>query len=128
MNVEYYGTMIIISIGADEPRDSVVNITLPDGYSYEKLFIVTLSGIGFLHPFNKISNAHYTFPPVNSHSPNTISLYPDTSGQVYISLIIEKFGQIPDTNYFKRDNIFEPILVTGDDGKEYNVILSDQFK
>ena len=30
------------------------------------------------------------------------------------------------TNYF--DNAFEPILVTGDDGKEYNVIPSDQFK
>lgn len=26
------------------------------------------------------------------------------------------------------DTAFEPILVTGDDGKEYNVIPSDQFK
>lgn len=26
------------------------------------------------------------------------------------------------------ENNFEPILVTGDDGNEYNVIPSDQFK
>lgn len=39
---------------------------------------------------------------------------------------IEKFGQIPDTHYF--DKAFERILVTGDDGNEYNVIPSDQFK
>lgn len=26
------------------------------------------------------------------------------------------------------DKAFEPILVTGDDGNEYNVIPSDQFK
>lgn len=26
------------------------------------------------------------------------------------------------------DSAFNPILVTGDDGKEYNVIPSDQFK
>ena len=29
-------------------------------------------------------------------------------------------------HYF--DNAFKPILVTGEDGKEYNVIPSDQFK
>lgn len=40
--------------------------------------------------------------------------------------IIEKFGQIPDIHYF--DTPFKPILVKGDDGKEYNVIPSNQFK
>lgn len=40
--------------------------------------------------------------------------------------VIEKFGQIADIHYF--DKAFEPILVVGDDGKEYNVIPSDQFK
>lgn len=39
---------------------------------------------------------------------------------------IEKFGQIPNPNYFAT--AFEPILVKGDDDKEYNVIPSDQFK
>lgn len=29
-------------------------------------------------------------------------------------------------HYFDKD--FDPILVTGADGKEYNVIPSDQFK
>lgn len=43
-----------------------------------------------------------------------------------IRFVIEKFGQIPDAHYF--DKAFDPILVTGDDGKEYNVIPSDQFK
>lgn len=32
----------------------------------------------------------------------------------------------PDNHYF--DKAFDPILVTGDDGNEYNVIHSDQFK
>lgn len=40
--------------------------------------------------------------------------------------IIEKFGQIPDPHYF--DKAFDPILVTGEDGKEYKCIPSDQFK
>lgn len=31
-----------------------------------------------------------------------------------------------DDHYF--DKAFDPILVTGDDGNEYNVIPSDQFK
>lgn len=33
---------------------------------------------------------------------------------------------LPDAHYF--DRAFDPILVTGDDGNEYNVIPSDQFK
>lgn len=43
-----------------------------------------------------------------------------------IKFYIEKFGQIPYTHYF--DKAFEPILVVGEDGNEYNVIPSDQFK
>ena len=58
-------------------------------------------------------------------------IYPETyyRGEYLIdiaNIVIEKFGPIPDSHYF--DNAFEPILVTGDDGKEYNVIPSDQFK
>ena len=126
MNVECYGTMIIVYIGENEPRDNKVNITLPDGYSYEKLFVVAGKGIGLIHPFNMINNTYYTFPPVNSHSPNIIPLRPQSTGEVFITINIEKFGQIPDQNYF--GTAFKPILVTGDDGKEYNVIPSDQFK
>lgn len=42
------------------------------------------------------------------------------------NITLEKFGQIPDDHYF--DKPFKPIVVTGDDGKKYNVIPSDQFK
>lgn len=56
-----------------------------------------------------------------------ITLYiSDLTKDAEIRFTIEKFGQIPDIHYF--DTAFEPILVKGDDGKEYNVIPSDQFK
>lgn len=50
----------------------------------------------------------------------------DISKSSEIKFYIEKFGQIPDPHYFYK--AFEPILVTGDDGNEYKVIPSDQFK
>lgn len=50
----------------------------------------------------------------------------DTSKIAEIRLTIEKFGQIPDPHYFSK--AFDPILVVGNDGAEYNVIPSDQFK
>lgn len=40
-------------------------------------------------------------------------------------MTINYYGNIVD---IKFDKAFEPILVVGDDGKEYNVIPSDQFK
>lgn len=40
-------------------------------------------------------------------------------------MTINYYGNIVDPNYF--DKAFEPILVKGDDGKEYNAIPSDQF-
>ena len=43
-----------------------------------------------------------------------------------MGISIEKFGQEPNINYFNGK--ITPILVTGNDGKEYNVIPSDQFK
>lgn len=43
-----------------------------------------------------------------------------------ITFLITKFGQIPNANYF--DKAFDPILVVGNDGNEYNVIPSNQFK
>lgn len=68
-----------------------------------------------------------TFPVVNSKSPSILPLLiKDTSKRADIRLTIEKFGQIPDPHYF--DKAFEPILVVGDDGNEYNVIPSNQFK
>lgn len=67
-----------------------------------------------------------TFPVVNGKSPSILPLLiKDVSKRADIRLSIEKFGQIPDIHYF--DKAFDPILVTGDDGNEYNVIPSDQF-
>lgn len=103
-------------------------ITLPDGYSYETIHILYRNNINELFPYFLISNDNvYHIPPVRSHSPSTFNLLvADTAKRAEIRILIEKFGQIPDSHYF--DKLFEPILVTGDDGNEYNVIPSDQFK
>lgn len=70
---------------------------------------------------------HITFPVVNSRSLAALYLYiDDLSLPSEISFTVEKFGQIPDYNYF--ENTFDPIFVTSDDGREYKVIPSDQFK
>ena len=68
-----------------------------------------------------------TFPPINSKSP--CILHPvkvNNTKSADLRILIIKFGQIPDQHYF--DKTFDPILVTGNDGNEYNVIPSDQFK
>lgn len=128
MNNEFRGNCIRIYINPNEFTNKRVPITLPDGYSYESIHILYLSNIIELAPYFTIT-AHYSYhiPPINSHSPATLNLLVgDLSAKAEIRILIEKFGQIPDAHYF--DNAFEPILVTGDDGKEYNVIPSDQFK
>lgn len=57
---------------------------------------------------------------------NTCFIYIDASVPAELRFTIEKFGQILDPHYFDKE--FEPILVIGDDGNEYNMIPSDQFK
>lgn len=106
-------------IRADLSRgQNIINLTLPDGYSYEKIYINYCA---------VLQNHHYTFPPVNLKSPCTFTLnISDATKESSFQITIEKFGQIPDSNYFSK--AFEPILVTGDDGKEYNIIPSNQFK
>ena len=128
MTIVYYGPAVYIGINPNELRNNRVDIQLRDGYSYEKIFINRSDNITQLMPEVNISRGdHLTFPVVNGKSPLTLKLYvEDISKIAFICFTIEKFGQIPDPNYF--DNAFEPILVTGDDGKEYNVIPSDQFK
>lgn len=128
MLTEFRGNCIRIYISANEVTNKRVPITLPDGYSYESIRILYLSNITELVPYFLISaNGSYHIPPVNCHSPSTLNLLVgDISKVAEIRILIEKFGQIPDSHYF--DKAFEPILVTGDDGNEYNVIPSDQFK
>ena len=126
-SININGCCIRVSIPANEATGRVA-ITLPDGYSYETIRVLYASNITEIERFFFVTaNTSYHIPPVNSRSPATLSLHvKDASKEGEIRLLIEKFGQIPDTHYFDKD--FKPILVTGDDGKEYNVIPSDQFK
>lgn len=128
MTFKTYGNIIYISYEASELSIHEQNITLPDGYSYEDILIINSDNISTIQ--NRLlanSNVHMIFPPINSKSPCSFFLYvTDLTKIASIRILICKFGQIPDAKYFA--NAFEPILVTGEDGNEYNVIPSDQFK
>lgn len=125
MSVNYKGNFVIIRYEAGETPEP---IQLADGYSFETISVVGSNNINVI--YNEITfvlGAVMTFPPINSKSPCVLNpLIVDNTKSAYLRILIFKFGQIPDPHYF--DNAFEPILVTGDDGKEYNVIPSDQFK
>lgn len=122
------GNVCRICIPANEASGGRVNIDLPDGYSYKTIIITYKKNVIEINKaVTIVSGVPYTFPIVNSSSPCAISLYiPTPNEDVELRFIITEFGQKPNPNYF--DNPFEPILVTGEDGKEYNVIPSDQFK
>ena len=128
MILTYQGPFIWIFYDANELSTKNIVVQLPDGYSYERIFINQVMNITELNPHMAIHTGdHITFPVVNSKSPSLLYLYiADTSKSAEIKLTIEKFGQIPDPNYFADS--FKPILVTGEDGKGYKVIPSDQFK
>lgn len=128
MLCEINGNNIRLYINANEFTKKKVPVTLPTGYSYETIHITYAKNISELTPYFSITyNSVYHFPPVRSHSPCTFNLLvSDLSVAAEIRIVIEKFGQIPDSHYF--DKAFDPILVTGDDGNKYNVIPSDQFK
>nr|DAH72261.1 MAG TPA: hypothetical protein [Caudoviricetes sp.] len=126
MSVVYQGNFISIYIPEGEGNPPVIRLS--DGYTYEKIHILVASNIGYLIPYMQIqTNYTLNFPCIDSKSPCTIQpVLNNTSAKGELKLLIEKFGQIPDAHYF--DHAFEPISVTGDDGNEYNVIPSDQFK
>lgn len=116
-----------IRITLTKTDDNIV-YTLPDGYSYETFLITAFLNINYINPLCKaIQGTTYRFPPVRSKSPTTLRLLKSNAeAEASVVITIIKFGQIPDSHYF--DKAFEPILVTGEDGNEYNVIPSDQFK
>lgn len=116
-----------LRITLTEAENNIV-FTMPDGYSYETFLLTGFQNINYINPMCKANQGTiYHFPPVRSKSPTTITLLKNDASAVASAIItIIKFGQIPDSHYF--DATFEPILVTGDDGNEYNVIPSDQFK
>ena len=128
MTTECYGTFFYIHINANEVSGGPVTINLPPGYSYEQIIIHNLINISALLPYQNVkSGDRIKFPPINCKSPSILSLFiSDTTKAAEITLSIEKFGQIPDPQYFKAP--FKPILVTGEDGNKYSVIPSDQFK
>lgn len=128
MTINYWGPLIRVLFTANELSEGHVTVQLADGYSYERIIIHYTSNITELHSYQQVlAGDKITFPPVNSKSPSVLHLYiPDVTKKAEITLSIEKFGQIPDPHYFGA--VFNPILVTGDDGKEYKVIPSDQFK
>ena len=124
----FNGPFIYIAFDANELTEGHTVVQLPDGYSYERIFINSTNNISELLAYQSIHDGNrITFPPVNCKSPSTISLFvPDLKQFADARITIEKFGQIPDAHYF--DKAFAPISVTGDDGNEYKVIPSDQFK
>lgn len=128
MTFTTFGNIIYISYEASELSRHEQNIILPEGYSYEDVLIINNNNISTIqNRLLAIPNVHMIFPPINSKSPCSFFLYvTDLTKIASIRILICKFGQIPDVNYFA--NTFEPILVTGEDGKKYKAIPSDQFK
>ena len=122
------GNMCRIYYSANELQQGNVTVNLPKGYSYKTILIIENKNVAEVNDYMPIIlGVDYTFPIVNSSSPSNLSLYiPSTKEESEIKFIIKEFGQIPNPNYFNE--AFKPILVTGSDGNEYNVIPSDQFK
>lgn len=105
----------------------VSHVQLPDGYSYSGIIFTYLENTQYANNTNIITNMQYTFPSIDSKSHCTFDFAAkDPSKRIVARGMITKMGQIPDITYFDTD--FSPILVTGSDGNEYNVIPSDQFK
>ena len=125
MTVNYHGNFITINIPANTGQSTLIR--LKDGYSYDEIFIISASNITFNGNMLINNGDRLRFPPINSKSPCILKLsITDVTKSATLQFLITKFGQIPDMSYF--DSAFEPILVTGDDGNNYNVIPSDQFK
>ncbi len=121
------GCNITLKLAENELTSNNYVYILPSGYTINTMYITYLTNIEAINRAVIQRNVRLVFPVVNSKSPSYITLYiNDPTKAAEIRFTIEKFGQIPDASYF--DKPFEPILVTGNDGKEYNVIPSDQFK
>lgn len=128
MLIEYKGPTIGVVLDPNESESGFVNITLPDGYSYEQIKIIFISNIDEILPYCRATtNTSIKYPPINSMSPCILILHIiDTKAPAACGITIEKFGQIADPHYF--DSVAKPISVTGEDGNKYKVIPSDQFK
>jgi hypothetical protein len=123
MSLHIEGNTVYCSI----PVGDSPTVTLPAGYRFEQIHVTGLKNIWGFAETGVAMNSVLIFPPINSKSPNYAELHIlDEAKNAEIRFVIEKFGQIPDRHYF--DKAFDPILITGEDGNEYNVIPSEQFK
>ena len=121
------GCNITVKMAANESTSNDYVYILPIGYTINTMYITSLTNIEAVNRATIQKYSRLVFPVINSKSPSYITLYiSDITKAAEIRFTIEKFGQIPDDSYF--DKPFKPIVVTGDDGKKYNVIPSDQFK
>lgn len=125
MKITYIGNCVILQYEAGETPET---IQLADGYSFDTIAVIGSYNLTEIYKgITFVSGVPMRFPPVNSKSPCTLRpVITNNTKSAYVRILIMKFGQIPDAHYF--DKAFEPILVTGEDGNEYNVIPSDQFK
>ena len=128
MLVDYKGPTISVIIDANELTNKYVKIQLEDGYTFEKIKVLRINNVSEIVPYCSLQNGDsITYPPIKSTSPCELTLLiPDITKNAVCSISIEKFGQKPNPQYFNGK--ITPILVTGDDGTEYNMIPSDQFK
>lgn len=126
MSIQYQGNFVSVLIKANEGNPPVIR--LAEGYTYEKIHILVAANVGYLIPYMQISNNQkLDFPCIDSKSPCIIQpVLNNVAAKGELKFLIEKFGKIPDPHYF--DKAFDPIVVTGDDDNEYNIIPSDQFK
>lgn len=126
MTENILGNIINLSWGANELSSNIFNYTLPDGYSFQEIIVIAALNVGSIEYFLPARNS-YNFPVVSGNSPCSFRFQiDDITKSSNVKILITKFGQKPYTKYF--EGAFEPILVTGKDGEEYNMIPSDQFK
>lgn len=125
MTITYRGNCVIIQYNEGEKPEQ---IQLAAGYSFDTITVLGASNLTEIYTgITFVLGMPMRFPPVNSKSPCVLRpVIHDNTKSAYVRILIMKFGQIPDSHYF--DAAFEPIIATGDDGKECNVIPSDQFK
>ena len=125
MKVVVHGNIVEIVLTNEE---NMIDVPLPYGYSLESIIVDAVINVNqIIKGCNTYSSQEIIFPVVNSKSPCVLHVAKQKpSAEAYTSFTISKFGQIPDPHYF--DHAFDPILVTGDDGNEYPIIPSEQFK
>lgn len=128
MTEQINANIITLYWNSNELSDKIINYVLPNGYSFKEIRVHASNNVKEIeYGLNVVNNTTYIFPTVYGKSPCAFRfVIGDTTKASSIKIIITQFGCKPDSHYF--DKAFEPILVTGKDGEEYQMIPSDQFK